>query len=432
VAAREVYEFGDYTFDVGERRFTKDGIAIDLPPKTFDVLTVLVRNGGRLVRKSELLAAVWPDSFVEEGILAVHISQLRRILGNGQYIETVPRAGYRWLSGVGMRPVLPGHTPDVYELFGRGRAHLLAASIKEAPEALADFEAAIALDPAYAAAHAGLALAWCAQAYFRLVPHSEAYERAKASALAALALDSSSADAQTALGTVLFLSEWNWMGAEKSLQRALDLNPNHTEAQLAYGRLLDAVGRHNEALRVKQKALERDPFSPAVHLEVSLSYWVQRRYDETIQWANRTLALDPDHLFAGEIIAAVHWMRAEYERYVQQVIRHAEHFGAPAGLIDAIKDAYASGGPGTLLKGMIARLESMGSSAPAVPLAIFYGQSGDLDAAFRHLGRALEDRDPALVLLGVAPNWDPLRVDLRFRDCLARMGLQQRILVASR
>jgi tetratricopeptide (TPR) repeat protein len=246
-----------------------------------------------------------------------------------------------------------------------------------------------------------------------------------------LALDSSSADAQTALGNVLFMSEWNWIGAEKSLRRALELNPNHTEAHLAFGRLLDALGRHDEALRLKQKALERDPFSPAVHLEISLSYWVQRRYDETIQWVNRTLALDPDHLFAGEIMAAVYWMRAEYERYVQQVIGHAEHFGAPAEFIDAIKDAYAAGGSTALLKGMITRLESMGHLAPAVPLAIFYGQAGDLDAAFRHLGRALDDCDHALVLLGVAPTWDPLRVDPRFSDCLARMGLPQSRAVSS-
>jgi tetratricopeptide (TPR) repeat protein len=430
MARREVYEFGDCTLDVGERKFIKKGTAVDLPPKAFDMLVVLVRNGGRLVRKNELLAAVWPESFVEEGILAVHVSHLRRILGNEQYIETVPRAGYRWLSGVGMRPVLPGHTSDVYELFGRGRAHLLATSVAEAPQALADFEAAVRLDPMYAAAHAGLALAWCAQAYFRLVPHTEAYQRAKTAALAALALDSSSADAQTALGNVLFLSEWNWTGAERSLRRALELNPNHTEAHLSYGRLLEALGRCDEGLRVKQKALEREPFSPAVHLEIALSCWVQRRYEETVEWANRTLALDPDHLFAGEIIAAVYWMRSEYEQYVLQVIRLAEHFGSPCELIDALKKVYAEGGWSTLLRGTITQMESMGHLAPAVPLAIHYGKAGDLDAAFRHLGRALEDRDPAMVLLGVAPNWDCLRPDPRFNDCLARMGLPQSSLVA--
>src|SRR2546423_1480504 len=101
MGGREVYEFGEFTLDVGERRLTRNGRPIGLPPKAYDVLVVLLRNGGRLVRKSELLAAVWPESFVEEGILAVHISQLRKALGKHQYIETVARSGYRWMCGVG-------------------------------------------------------------------------------------------------------------------------------------------------------------------------------------------------------------------------------------------------------------------------------------------------------------------------------------------
>jgi tetratricopeptide (TPR) repeat protein len=257
------------------------------------------------------------------------------------------------------------------------------------------------------------------------VPHAEAYRRAKGAALAALALDPASADAQTALGNVLFLSEWNWTGAERSLRRALELNPDHTEAQLAYGGLLEALGRCDEGLRFKQKALERDPLSPAVHLAISLSCWVQRRYDEAIEWANRTLALDPDHLFAGEIIAVVHWMRSEYKEYLLQLIRTAEHCGAPPEFTETLKQAYAERGRSTLLRILIKRLESMGHLAPAVPLAIYYGEAGDLDAAFRQLGRALDDRDPALVLLGVAPNWDCLRPDPRFQNCLQRMGLPQ-------
>jgi serine/threonine-protein kinase len=425
MAGREVYEFGEYSLDVEERKLTKNGLTIDLPPKTYDVLVVLVRNGGRLVRKNDLLAAVWPESFVEEGILAVHISQLRRILGGGQYIETVPRSGYRWLSGVGMRPVVPVHTSQVYELFGRGRAHLLAASMTDAPKAVAAFQAAIALDATYAAAHAGLALAWCAQAEFRVAPHSEAYHQAKAAALAALALDGSCADAQVALGIVLFLSEWNWIGAERSLRRALELNPSHTEAYLVCGRLLDALGRLQEGLQLKQKALERDPFSPLVYLEISLSYWNQRRYDESIQWANKTLELDPGHMFAREVLAGGYWIKGDYDRQMVEVIRHLEYCDAPGELIDGLKQAYAKGGRAAVVRAMLRHMASAGNLAQAIHLAILYGEAGDLDAAFHHLTRALDNRDPALVHLAVAPHWDCLRADPRFNACLARMGLPE-------
>jgi serine/threonine-protein kinase len=425
MASGEVYEFGEYTLDVEDRKLTKNGLAIELPPKTYDVLVALVRNGGRLVRKNDLLKAVWPESFVEEGILAVHISQLRRALGRGQYIETVPRSGYRWASRAGKRPAPPVYTSEVYELFGRGRAHLLAASQTEAREAVSDFQAAIALDPTYAAAHAGLALAWCAQAEFGVAPHSEAYLQAKGAALAALALDASCADAQVALGIVLFLSEWNWIGAERSLRRALELNADHTEAYLVYGRLCDALGRLEEGLRFKQKALERDPFSALVHLEISLSYWNQRRYGESIQWANKTLELDPGHLFAREILAGSYWMMGDYDRQMVEVIRHTESTGAPSELINGLKQTYAEGGRAAVVRSTIARLANNGDCTPAIHLAILYSEAGDLDAAFHQLGRALDNRDPALVYLAVAPHWDCLRADLRFKECLARMGLRQ-------
>src|SRR5262245_58653247 len=105
-----------------------------------------------------------------------------------------------------------------------------------------------------------------------VAPPPEAYQEARAAALRALAMDDACADAQVALGSVLFFSEWNWVGAERSLLRALRLNPNHSEAYLVYGQLLDALGKLKEGLNTKLKALERDPFSPLIHLQISMSY----------------------------------------------------------------------------------------------------------------------------------------------------------------
>src|SRR4029077_13702255 len=111
---------------------------------------------------------------------------------------------------------------------GRGRSHLLSGSYFELQAAVDAFRSAIEIDPTYAPAHAGLARARCVQATSRVVPYQEAFAEAKASALRALAMDSASADAQVALGTVLFLSEWDWRAAERSLQRSPQINPDHT------------------------------------------------------------------------------------------------------------------------------------------------------------------------------------------------------------
>src|SRR5512146_859028 len=138
----ERYEFGEFTLDVSERRLSRSGEPIVLAPKTCDVLVALLRSAGRLVPKDDLIRRVWPESFVEENILAVHISALRKALGEPSWIETAPRAGYRF--------VKPAISPAVLEHYERGRASLQATSMKGAPKAVAAFQAAIELDAAYA------------------------------------------------------------------------------------------------------------------------------------------------------------------------------------------------------------------------------------------------------------------------------------------
>jgi DNA-binding winged helix-turn-helix (wHTH) protein/tetratricopeptide (TPR) repeat protein len=574
--APEVYEFGEFTLDASERRLSRGGHVVPLEPKAHDVLVALVRAGGRLVTKRELLEAVWPESFVEEGILAVHISALRKAMGESGWhcIETVTRTGYRFaaatrrlqeddaapgvkrwsvavlpaqpfapdvLSGrdqstglaiadalidrlgrfdqITVRPtrairpymnraedpaaigrslrvdaVVDAHflgtadqlrvsvhlirsqdgtslwtgkfdepaadiltladvvadcvaahvasnspgtlkgiattrpaDPGVYELVGRGRFYLLSFSMFEIPKALEAFRAAIELDPTYAPAHAGLALACCSQAALRVVPPAEAYQEARAAALRALAMDDVCADALVALGSVLFFSEWNWSGAERSLKRALHLNPNHSEAYLVYGQLLDALGRLEEGLNTKLKALERDPFSPLVHLQISLSYWNQRRYDSAIDWANKTLELDPRHPHAREHLAAAYWKKGDSEHFMAESLKHAELHGVPAGALEHFKQIYAAQGRLGMTKLALQRASSQPHAFPAMQLALFHGEMGNMDLAFQDLDRAIAIHDPGLVHLAVGPQWDTLRVDPRFNQCLSKMGLRTQV-----
>jgi tetratricopeptide (TPR) repeat protein len=111
----------------------------------------------------------------------------------------------------------------------------------EVPKAIAEFRAAIDLAPAYAGAQAGTGAGPLRRSRASRGASGEAYSEAKTALFARLALDDSCADAQLALSAVLFWSEWNWAAAERSLERALEINPNHTEAYLLYGRLLEAV-----------------------------------------------------------------------------------------------------------------------------------------------------------------------------------------------
>jgi Tol biopolymer transport system component/DNA-binding winged helix-turn-helix (wHTH) protein len=101
---KHIYEFGPFRLDAGEQLLLRDGEAVQLTPKAFDLLLALVERHGHLLPKDELLKLVWPDSFVEEANLASNISQLRKALGEGEnghrYIETVPKRGYRFVAEV--------------------------------------------------------------------------------------------------------------------------------------------------------------------------------------------------------------------------------------------------------------------------------------------------------------------------------------------
>ncbi len=270
----EGYAFGDFTLDVADRRLVRNATVVAVPPKAFDLLVVLLRRPGALVTKQELLDAVWPGTFVEEGILTVYVAQLRKQLGDtfrpASYVETVSGFGYRFIASVSTPstasafvcspPVRRLETDDLLE---QGSRLVLAGSSSALLKALDAFRTAIEGDSTCAAAHAGLALARCAQAQIYAERAESAYDDAKRSALRALALDDRCAEAQLALGTVLFISEWDWVGAERSLRRALELNGEYTEALLRYGNLLDALGRVDEGLAMKLQAHDTNRHRPS-------------------------------------------------------------------------------------------------------------------------------------------------------------------------
>ena len=102
---RHLYEFGPYRLDPNERKLLRNNENVELPPKAFDTLVLTVRISGHLMEKDELIRTLWPDSFVEEGSLSNSIFLLRKALGEDpQYIETVPKRGYRFVGPVRCLP----------------------------------------------------------------------------------------------------------------------------------------------------------------------------------------------------------------------------------------------------------------------------------------------------------------------------------------
>jgi tetratricopeptide (TPR) repeat protein len=184
---------------------------------------------------------------------------------------------------------------------------------------------------------------------------------------------------------------------------------------------MEAIGDLDRGLELKHKALELCPNSPLILLEISMSYWHQRRYDESIEWANRALAIDPKHMFAREILSGAYWLNGDYDRQMQVSLEHAEAFGAPRETLDELRRTYLEGGRAAVVRYGIEHA----SPKACLHLAILYAEAGEIDRAFEYLVGALEDRDPCVVYLAVAPQFDPMRSDARFSACLTQMGLPQ-------
>jgi len=108
---KRIYEFGDFRIDTVNRRLMRDGETVPLKAKAVEALLVLIENQGDLVEKDELMATLWADSFVEESNLTQHIYTLRKAFGENEFIETVPRRGYRFIGDV--RKVLDADDGDL-------------------------------------------------------------------------------------------------------------------------------------------------------------------------------------------------------------------------------------------------------------------------------------------------------------------------------
>src|SRR5262249_28708758 len=232
-------------------------------------------------------------------------------------------------------------TSDASEFVARGRAHLRSGSFFELSHAVSAFRAATGIAPTCAAAHAGLALAKVAQATSRDVPHVEALAEARAAALRALPLEDESADAQVAWGQVMFFSEWDWIAAERSFQRAIRIDPNHAEAYLHYGGLMEALGDLPRGLELKLQGLECDSTSALAHVLIAVSFWNQRRYDDAIVWVSKALDRDPQHLFARELLGGAYYKKGDLARTLEVDLKRVEARGPSEAVLAAVKRMYA-------------------------------------------------------------------------------------------
>ena len=362
--------------------------------------------------------SLWSHSYGGDvrDVLTLYRDLTRAIADEIQVVLT-PQADAR-LAGV--RPV----DPEAYEAVLKGQFYAYGLTPHDLQTALDYFQRALEIDPEYALAYEGISRVWASRMQMGLVPHAEAYPRAKAAADTALALDSSLAEAHFMLAIVRAYDEWDWEGAEAAFQRAIALNPNLSEARVFYSHFLHFMRRPEEAWPQIERALELDPFHFFNQYVYGVHMMFARRYDDAIVQIRKVLATVPNFPMAHNGLWFVLHRTGMHEEAMVQAQKYFDVVGdREAG--EAMDRGYVEGGYLEAVRRAAETLATRSRSTFVSPLDIagLYARAGELDLALHWLERGLEERDPNMTLLSVGPEYDILRDDPRFQDLLRRMNL---------
>jgi TolB-like protein len=315
---------------------------------------------------------------------------------------------------------------EAYHLYLKGRYHQNKWTGEGMRKSVEYFEQAIAIDPNYALAHAGLADSYAslsAQSAFGLSV-TETAPIARAAAIKALEIDNNLAEAHQSLGLVKLNFDWDWTGAEKEFKRALELNPNSAQACHWYSHLLIAMGRFDESLVVSQQGIELNPLDLDMNIHLAWHYFFTRNYDLTLEVARKTVEMDSTFIDAYSFIGWACVQKGQFEEAIdafQQTRTPREKHEHLAWL----GHAYALLGNQSEARRYMAELydSSKGSYVSPYWIALIYLGLNEKDKTFEYLQRALDERNAWLVYLNVNPVFDSLRSDVRFDDLLKRVGL---------
>ncbi len=315
--------------------------------------------------------------------------------------------------------------PEAYRLYVRGRLSFENWTPAAVSLARKNFQEAIAKDPNYALAYAGLA-----DTYVFGNPNLDpkvAIPLARAGALKALELDEALSDAHAALAQVKFLGDWDWAGAEKEFRRAIDLNPGDTLAHHMYSHFVLYMGRNEESLKESELYLRLDPLSVAANNHLGYYYLATGQYDLAIEQEHKTLQIDPNYHDAIHFLAEAYRHKGMPQEALAQYEKRMALDGASPDLIRSLRRAYQAEGWKGYYRKLLDRLLERAKREYVVPsdIADCYALVGNKEQAFRYLDKAYAERDIWITWIKVEHDYDVLHSDPRYADLLRRMGLPQ-------
>jgi TolB-like protein/Tfp pilus assembly protein PilF len=318
----------------------------------------------------------------------------------------------------------PTENSEAHELYLKGRYFVAKRTGDDLKRAIDYFNQAIAKDPNYALAYAGLADSYALLHPWAGEPAAEVLPKARVAAEKSLSIDGSLAEAHAALGQIL-LEELNFKDAKRELERAIELNPNYATAHylLGFGALVP-LGQFDQGISQVKRAIELDPVSVIINTNLGVCYSRARRYAEAIAQLRKTIELDPNFLpahsqlgdallLSGDLAGAIR----EYEKVYENAKAYNDIFAQCGGLM-SLAQAYAFQGEREKALQLLGRVQDLerpnGGVHSAYDYALMYLALGDKNEAIDWLERSYQAKEVSIAYIKINPRLDPLRGVPRF------------------
>ena len=323
-----------------------------------------------------------------------------------------------------MMAAQPTSNTEAYELYHKGRSLWEKRSGDNIPKAIAFYEQAIARDPNYALAYAGLADAYILLPFYTSAPRRDATAKAREAALKALQLDPNLSEAHTALGKILNFDDIDLAASVREFRRAIELQPNSATAHHWYGNgPVLGLGRFEEAITEGKRSVELDPLSPVINTDFGATLYVARHYDDAISQLRKAVELDPTFFYSHDNLGIGLQVKGDLPEAIAEFER-AKQLSDDPHVLALWASAKAYAGDKKVALQTLNDLDKIGQHREVLSYsrALIYLGLNNKNEAMRQLEQSFAERDGSNIgWIKVDPLLDPLHGDPRFQALVQKV-----------
>lgn len=314
---------------------------------------------------------------------------------------------------------------EAYELYLKGRSFWKKRNEESLKAAIVHFEKALAKDPDYALAWAGLADTYSVMGEYTNISRRILFPKQIAAVNKALQIDNRLGEAHISLATSLMLNEWDWKNSEKEFQLGIELSPNYATGHHWYGEWLLFTGNEEKAFKEIDIAMELEPASPGIAKDKGIFYYYIGQYSQAIQMGMVALELDDGFVPAYRLLSLAYTANGMFEEALEMNKNWGERIENKVKMDIALAEIYAIAGRKDEAKQILKDVEAgnLFSANDYRGVALVYIALGDQDMTFKWLEKSYEHHEESLCSIKVDKKWHSIRSDLRFNSLLKKIGL---------